>query len=77
MKTLNELSATGMKFHGHNCSGRLEENFSDISLITRVEVLQGQGVFAAKPCARCGELTFVNKLQETAEGLVCIPCMNG
>jgi len=51
-----------------------EENFLDISAIKQVEVAQGKGCFDTQPCAKCGELTFVNKLQETEAGLVCIPC---
>lgn len=51
-----------------------EENFLDISEIKQVEVPQGKGCFDAQPCAKCGELTFVNKLQDTADGKVCIPC---
>jgi formylmethanofuran dehydrogenase subunit E len=51
-----------------------EENFLDISAIKQVDVSQGKGVFDAQPCAKCGELTFINKLQNSAEGPVCIPC---
>lgn len=51
-----------------------EQNFLDISEIKQVEVTQGKGVFEAQPCAKCGELTFVNKLQDSSEGRVCIPC---
>lgn len=51
-----------------------EENFLDISAIMQVEVPQGKGVFDARPCANCGELTFVDKLQDSAAGPVCIPC---
>ncbi|GAB4177829.1 MAG: FmdE family protein [Geothermobacteraceae bacterium] len=51
-----------------------EENFLDIGEIQHVEVPQGKGCFDAKPCARCGELTFVNKLQDSPDGPVCIPC---
>ena len=33
------------------------------------------GVFEAKRCDTCGELTFVNKLRVKGDGsLVCIPC---
>lgn len=51
-----------------------EENFLSIGEIKQVEVPQGKGIFEAQPCAKCGELTFVNKLQKTASGQVCIPC---
>lgn len=51
-----------------------EGNFLDISTIKQVEVPQGKGIFEAQPCVKCGELTFINKLQDTAAGQVCIPC---
>ena len=51
-----------------------EAAFLDIGPVHRIEVPKGQGVFEAKPCAKCGELTFVNKLQESPAGPVCIPC---
>jgi formylmethanofuran dehydrogenase subunit E len=52
-----------------------DEEFLDIGEVQTVDVKKGKGVFAAKRCAKCGELTFVNKLRETEDGnLVCIPC---
>ena len=51
-----------------------QEAFLDIGPIRQVELPQGKGVFDAKPCAKCGELTFVNKLQDSSAGPVCIPC---
>ena len=52
-----------------------EEAFLDIGEIKQVEVKKGKGVFEAKPCAVCKELTFVDKLQINAQGKeVCIPC---
>ncbi len=52
-----------------------EEAFLDIGKVQTAEVKKAKGVFAAKRCARCGELTFVNKLRETEDGnLTCIPC---
>lgn len=51
-----------------------EEMLLDIGEIQTVEIKKGTGVFEAEPCANCGELTFVNKLQETPAGKVCIPC---
>ena len=51
-----------------------EEMLLDIGEIQKVEIKKGKGVFEAEPCANCGELTFVNKLQETPAGKVCIPC---
>ena len=55
--------------------GLNDDDFLDIGEIQAVEVKKGKGVFTAKRCAKCGELTFVNKLRETEDGnLVCIPC---
>ena len=51
-----------------------EEDFLAIGAIEQLDLPKGKGVFEAEACARCGELTFVNKLQETAAGRVCIPC---
>lgn len=51
-----------------------EENFLAIGAIVQLELPKRKGVFEAEPCAKCGELTFVDKLQETAVGRVCIPC---
>jgi formylmethanofuran dehydrogenase subunit E len=51
-----------------------EENFLDISEIKQVEVAQGKGCFEAEPCAECGELTFVNKLQKSPAGRICLAC---
>jgi len=51
-----------------------EENFLAISAIKTVEVPQGKGCFEVEPCSQCGELTFVNKLQDSSAGRVCIPC---
>ncbi len=54
----------------------MDENaFLDIGEVHQVEVAKGKGVFTAKRCAICGELTFVNKMRVTEKGeLVCIPC---
>ena len=51
-----------------------EEMLLNIGEIKMVELPKGKGVFDAEPCARCGELTFVNKLKETNAGKLCIPC---
>ena len=51
-----------------------EDKFLDIGEIQKVTVEKGKGVFEAEPCEKCGELTFVNKLQTTAAGRLCIPC---
>jgi formylmethanofuran dehydrogenase subunit E len=55
--------------------GLKDEEFLDVGPVHSVEVKKGKAIFTAERCARCGELTFVNKLRETEEGdLVCIPC---
>ncbi len=55
--------------------GLKDADFLDLGQIHNIEVKKGKGIFAAKRCAKCGELTFVNKLRETEDGnLVCIPC---
>lgn len=52
-----------------------ESEFLDIGDVHTVDVKKGKGVFAARPCEACGELTFVNKLRQTVDGkLACIPC---
>ena len=49
--------------------------FLDIGEVETVEVPKGKGVFDAKACENCGELTFVNKLRQGLDGkMVCIPC---
>lgn len=55
--------------------GLPDEDFLDVGPVRSVDVKKGKGVFAAKRCTTCGEITFVNKLRETEDGnLVCIPC---
>ena len=52
-----------------------EAEFLDIGDVHTVDVKKGEGVFEAKRCNSCGELTFVNKLRVKGDGsLVCIPC---
>ena len=52
-----------------------ETDFLDIGDVHSVDVKKGKGVFEAKRCDACGELTFVNKLRVKEDGaLVCIPC---
>ena len=50
------------------------EMLLDIGKIQQVELPKGKGVFEAESCAKCGELTFIDKLQDSSEGRVCIPC---
>ena len=51
-----------------------EEMLLNIGEIKILDLPKGKGAFEAEPCAKCGELTFVDKLQDTADGKVCIPC---
>ncbi len=52
-----------------------ESMFLDIGEIKTREIKKGKGVFEAKRCENCGELTFVNKLRIGLDGkTVCIGC---
>lgn len=52
-----------------------ESEFLDIGEVHDVDFQKKRGIFEAKPCAKCGELTFVDKLRLNEEGkLLCIPC---
>ena len=52
-----------------------ESAFLNIGNVYERTINKGKGVFTAKRCAGCGELTFVDKLRVTVENqLVCIPC---
>ena len=52
-----------------------EENFLMIEAIKEEKITAKKGIYTAKSCDVCGELTFVNKLRMTADGKVaCIPC---
>jgi len=52
-----------------------EGDFLDIGEVHQFEAPEGKGIFEAKRCSICGELTFVNKLRLTRDNkLVCIPC---
>jgi len=52
-----------------------ESSFLNVGDVYETTVEKRKGIFTAKRCALCGELTFVNKLRLTEENrLVCIPC---
>jgi len=52
-----------------------ESIFLDIGKIKPFEVKKGKGVFEAKRCEVCGEVTFVNKLRFGIDGkIVCMGC---
>lgn len=52
-----------------------EEAFLNIGPVQEENVQTKKGLFEAKRCDICGELTFVNKLRMTADGkMACVPC---
>jgi formylmethanofuran dehydrogenase subunit E len=52
-----------------------ESVFLDIGEVRQFATHKGKGIFTAKRCVACGELTFVDKLRVTVDNrLVCIPC---
>ena len=52
-----------------------EEKFLEIGEVEAFDFPKGKGCFDTALCSKCGERVFVDKLIETADGLVCIPCM--
>ncbi len=52
-----------------------EDRFLEIGEIQAVAPPKAQGTFETRRCARCGEVTSVNRLRLTEAGeFVCIPC---
>ena len=52
-----------------------ESAFLDIGDVQQIPVKKGKGIFTAKRCTVCGELTFINELRITGDNQpVCIPC---
>ena len=55
--------------------GLPESEFLDIGEVHTVDFQKGKGLFEAKRCQSCGEVTFVNKLQIAPDGkVVCMSC---
>jgi formylmethanofuran dehydrogenase subunit E len=52
-----------------------EAMFLEVGPIEDYDFPKGKGCFETALCAKCGERVFVDKLTETAEGLVCVPCL--
>ena len=55
--------------------GMPEEKFLDFGEIKSYEPEAGKGCFEAKPCSKCKELVFVNKLTQVGSELVCQGCL--
>lgn len=55
-------------------SGLPEEEFLTIGNVAYISFPTRKGIFDAKPCGRCGEITFVDKLRIQGDEQVCIPC---
>ena len=53
-----------------------EESFLQIGPVTDYTLDREPGVFEARPCARCGEMAFVNKLRTVDGEDLCIACTN-
>jgi len=55
--------------------GLKDEMFLDIGEVKQVDVKKGKGLFEARRCDSCGEVTFVNKLRVQPDGkIVCMGC---
>lgn len=56
-------------------AGLPEEQFLTVDPLVDYPFPTKKGVFDARRCESCGEMTFVGKLRMTPDGkLVCIPC---
>ncbi len=55
-------------------AGLPEEQFLAIGPVVDYLFPAKKGVFEAKPCAKCGEMVFADKLRVQGGVLVCIPC---
>ena len=51
-----------------------EESFLLIGPVVPFDFARKEGVFEIAPCARCGEMVFVDKLAEGDEGRICLGC---
>ncbi len=55
-------------------AGLPEEKFLAVGPVVDHPFPKKKGVFDAKPCAKCGELVFTDKLRVRGDAMVCIPC---
>ncbi len=51
-----------------------EDAFLAIGPVTPYVLERKPGVFEARPCTYCDEMTFVDKLVDTDDGPVCLGC---
>ena len=51
-----------------------EDTFLEIGPVTFYTLERKKGVFEAKPCSRCNEMAFVDKLVDDGNGPVCLGC---
>lgn len=52
-----------------------EENFLEIGKVQPCDFAPGKGCFDTDLCADCGERVFINKLTDTEDGKLCVPCL--
>lgn len=55
-------------------AGLPEEQFLAVGSVVDYPFPAKKGIFEAKPCAKCGEIVFADKLRIQGGALVCIPC---
>ena len=55
-------------------AGLPEEQFLAVGPVVAHPFPARKGIFEAKPCAKCGEIVFADKLRVHGGALVCIPC---
>lgn len=51
-----------------------EDTFLEIGPVTPYALERTKGVFDAKPCSRCNEMVFVDKLVDDGDGRFCLKC---
>ncbi len=51
-----------------------EKTFLLVGPVVPFDFARKKGVFDVAPCARCGEMVFVDKLEEGVAGRVCLGC---
>jgi len=51
-----------------------DDVFLEVGDVKEITINRKKGVFEAKPCAVCGEMTFIDKLVESEKGQICLAC---